>query len=67
MIEEGFILSETLTDYQNNPADVLDAFCSMSNRDADIGDILNELTDQLAVNPEAIGDDANFGSALYLL
>lgn len=67
MSDDAFNLSEVLTDYQNNPADVLDNYCSISDRDADIGDILNELTDRLAVSPEAIVDDRCFGSAVYLL
>lgn len=67
MSEDTFDLSEVLLDYQNNPADVLDSFCSISDRDVDIGDILNELTDRLAVSPESIADNRCFGSALYLL
>lgn len=67
MSDDAFNLSEVLTDYQNNPADVLDNFCSISDRDADIGDILNDLTDRLAVSPEAIADDSCFGSTLYII
>lgn len=60
---EPFILSEVLSDFQNNPADLL----STRDRHTDPIDTLNELTDVLAISPESISDESVFDNAVYIL
>lgn len=60
---EPFILSEVLSDFQNNPADLL----STKGRDTDPTDALNELTDILAISPESISEESVFETAAYIL
>lgn len=67
MSNDVFNLSELLTEYQNSPTDLLDNYCSSSIRDADIGNVLNDLTDRLAVSPDLISEESCFGCALLLL
>lgn len=62
-----FNLAEILTDYQTDPSQLIETKYA-SEIDLDhIHEVLNELTDKLAVSPESINNERCFDSAMYLL
>lgn len=67
MSDDGFNLSEVLTEYQSNPQEVVDNYCSSSIRETDPNVLLNDLTDALAVSSESITEESAFGGSLFLI
>lgn len=67
MHSDTFILSEILSEFQKNPSDVLENYCSLSIRESEIVSLLNEITDYLAVSADSITEGSIFGGSLVLI
>lgn len=62
-----FNLAEVLTDYQNDPSQLIEDRYAADIDVAHINEVLNDLTDKLAVSPESINNEKCFDNAMYLL
>lgn len=63
----AFNLAEVLTDYQNDPSQLVAEKYADEIDTVHIHNVLNDLTDKLTVSPESINDEKCFDSAMYLL